>query len=169
VNYLDFLSVALVDGFALGVGLGATPTDVEAAWGKGFIDDLHKRGRIMRRDYGLAEFTFRKDGDWICSGIGVQVHRLAENGNSIVPAAVLDIYHQFPATVSFRELDLVVQGRGVHLEVQDSPGTGFVKYAVPDKGNYLFAVQDDETLLFPSEMRSGDVWAIYIEKAGPVR
>jgi hypothetical protein len=81
MNYMDFLVKTLNEGRALGVGPRSTAGAVESAWGSHFIDDVHKRGRMMRRDYGLAEFSFRKDNNWICTGLGIQVHRLAHHGN----------------------------------------------------------------------------------------
>jgi hypothetical protein len=51
-------ATACVAGRLAGVGRGALLEQAEAAFGADFLDDLHKRKRVLRRDYGLVELTF---------------------------------------------------------------------------------------------------------------
>lgn len=163
MNYIDFFRDALKLGLTLGVGPGSTAQTIESAWGSEFIEDVHKRGRMKRRDYGLAEFSFRKDVEWICTGFIIQAHRLATHGNSIVPAAVSSIYGEFPKAVSFNALADALQGSGVRLEEEESPGSGFDTYAVPGTSNHLYATKGSADSAHEGH-NHGEVWSISVQK-----
>jgi hypothetical protein len=163
MNYINFLGDALVLGRVLGVGPGSTEDAIESAWGPASLEDVHKRGRMKRWDYGLAEFSFRKDSEWVCTGFMVQVHRLAYHGNSIIPQSVASVYGEFPESVSFDTLAGALRNSGVNLEQEQAPGGGFDIYVVPGTRNRLYVNQEEVDT--PREgCKPGDVWSISVQE-----
>lgn len=162
MNYIEFFRDALVLGRALGVGPGSTEEAIETAWGTGFMEDVHKRGRTKRWDYGLAEFLFKKDADWVCTGLIIQVHRLAQHGISIIPTAVSRVYGEFPQAVSFNALADEVRDSGASLEEEQAPGSGYDIYGVVGTRNHLYVIQDDADTAHEGR-EPGEIWSISVQ------
>ena len=115
MDYLDFLATALVDSRILEIERGSTLTQVEVALGGSFVDDMDRRRRYLRRDYGLIELNFVRDADWVASNAIVQVHRLVQSAP--VPARLLEIYGPFPSRIWFSELLGRIEDRGRRLNL----------------------------------------------------
>jgi hypothetical protein len=160
MSYLDFLVDALAGVGMSAVGRGFTSSDIQACWGDGFFDDEHKSGRMMRRDYGLVEFSFARRGRadaWVCTGGVIQVHRLARTAD-IVPQPVAERYGQFAAVVAFTVLLDAAQARGLALEPRPAPGANYDKFETVGKRSCVYVMNASAP---DSEgMRSGDVWSI---------
>jgi hypothetical protein len=167
MNYLDFLRDALVLGRALDVGLGPTEEAIKSAWGAGFLEDVHKRGRMKRWDYGLAEFSFRNNTEWVCTGFIIQLHRLAHRGNSIIPTPISSIYGEFPETVQSDSLADRLRDSGARLEEEQAAGSGFDMYFVPGIHGHLSVIQDDADTTYEGR-EPGEIWSISVEyRAAP--
>lgn len=162
MNYIDFFRDALVLGRVLGIGPGSTEEAIESAWGSGFIEDVHKRRRMKRWDYGLAEFSFRNDAEWICTGFIIQAHRLAQHGDAIVPAAVSSVYGEFPETVSFDALADDLRDSGAHLGEAQAPGSGYDVYVVSGTNSHLYVIQDDADTAHEGR-KPGALWSISVQ------
>jgi hypothetical protein len=161
MNYIDFLLDTLTTGSALGIRPGSTEETVESAWGSGFMEDVHKRRKMKRWDYGLAEFSFSRDPGWVCTGFTIQLHRLADHGNSIVPTTVSSIYGEFPKTVSLTTLTDELQRIGANLHEKETPGGGYDTYAIPEANSHLYVVQGEITA--PGNgCGPGDIWSIAV-------
>jgi hypothetical protein len=160
MSYLDFLVDALAGVGMSAVGRGFTSSEIQACWGDEFFDDEHKSGRMMRRDYGLVEFSFARPGKadaWVCTGGVIQVHRLARKAD-IVPQPVAERYGQFAAVVPFTVLLDTAQARGLALEPRPAQGTNYDKFETAGKRSCVYVVNASAPDC--EGMRSGDVWSI---------
>jgi hypothetical protein len=113
VDYLDFLAAAAVDGRVLDLAKDVTPQQVEASLGADFIDDMGKRHRYFRRDYGLIEFAFARNVEWVCTNAIIQVHRLTRQVS--VPVALIERYGQFPSRIGLADFTNRVETSGHRL------------------------------------------------------
>lgn len=152
MNYTDLLHEVLVERKVLGVGSGSTGAEVKSVWGSPPLEDVDKRRRWSRWDYGLTEFLFRPEDDWICTGFLIQLHRLAGSGAAIVPRVVSSSYGEFPDAIYFDDLlglDLVNPER-------DFSSVGdFVSYEVPRSRIRVNVLGDSW-----KSVDSGRVWSI---------
>lgn len=112
----DFYVDVIAHGNVLGVGLDSSVSD----WGfmgDDYIDDIRKN--LMRRDYGLIELSFeKKDEEWFCFAISIQVHRLAVYGpEKLVPLPLVNRYGRFENFTSCHRLlyQMTKQGYTVNL------------------------------------------------------
>jgi hypothetical protein len=140
-----------------------TPDEIADVFGSGFLDDVNKNKRMMRRDYGLVEFTFSRGARWACTGISIQLYRLARHGDSVVPRALLSAYGPFPVAVKFMNLEDAIRATGAVLEAVELPGRGFEAYLIAGTSNRIYVVSEDgRDQLEPNR---GDVWGMSIEAA----
>lgn len=154
MNYRNFLAEVLKEGLALGVGPGAAGGRIEEVWGVAPLEDVQKKGKMKRWDYGLAEFSLALGSDWFCSSYVVQLHRLARHGDAIVPSAVLDAYGKFPRLIQLA--DIVDIGE-IDLKEKESPGGGFSVYRVSGSEVQIHVFMGDEG-------EPGRVWSIDVFK-----
>jgi hypothetical protein len=150
---LDLYVEALTEGTVLGVAVGATDDEVANVLGTDFLDDVRKKR--MRRDYGLIELYFHREGYvWRCAGITLQVHRLA-GATDLVPAPLAERYGAFRPLVPFAEVSAEVRARGREL-VRESLADDFGHFHLSGTTAHLTAVRDQ----CASEPSFTEVWSI---------
>lgn len=157
---IDFYVDALVSERVHGVGPGSTADEIEGVLGGGFVDDARKQW--MRRDYGLVEFQFnRAKSAWICFGISIQVHRLAESGPEVIPSVLSDRYGVFGTSLNLDHLAdaLGVKG-GSELEREEAAGE-FVRYRVNRTNSFVHTRQAQQGSARVGR-QSEEVWSIEI-------
>jgi hypothetical protein len=71
LSAIRFLAEAAATGLVMGAGRGSLPEQVEAGLGQGYLDDRNRRGTLLRRDYGLVEFTFTRSSGWACQAVSL--------------------------------------------------------------------------------------------------
>jgi hypothetical protein len=157
VTDLDFYAEAILSGRVLGLGPGSTVGEVERTLGKDFVDDA--RNQWMRRDYGLIEFHFnRTDREWVCFGVSIQVHRLADAGE-IVPPVLGDRYGAFSGTVGFSQLVDRIKDEAPDREVECKKAFGeFGEFRVDGTDSYIHAVRTQVSTNAESDF--GNLWSI---------
>jgi hypothetical protein len=162
VTDLDLYVDALVSGQVLGVAAGATDGEVARALGADFLDDVGKKR--MRRDYGLVELYFQREGgEWRCAGITLQVHRLTEVGVDMVPAPLAARYGAFRPVVPFAAVADAVRAGGRELALR-SVTADFGQFLLPGTGSHLTAARvpaDDDA----AEPVFSEVWSIELRRA----
>jgi hypothetical protein len=160
LSAIRFLAEAAATGLVMGARLGSLPEQVEAGLGGGYLDDLNRRGTLLRRDYGLVELTFTRSSGWACQAVSLQVHRLATGGQAVVPPAIVAAYGPFPPTVSMTDLAAVLTDIGAGIEAGPDDGDrSFARYTVPGPGSEIHVVRDVPGW-GATRPGAGDVWAI---------
>lgn len=159
LDYLDFLATALLDRRVLDLECGSTPEQVEASLGANFIDDMEKRRRYFRRDYGLIELTFVRNAEWVCSNANIQAHRLMRPGS--VPAPLEECYGPFPRRVKLSDLVARIAERGHQLVLasrdSDRP---YERYATEPAGPAYAFVVGDTSGADNTRPATGELWSI---------
>ncbi|MEV7087525.1 hypothetical protein AB0O07_16740 [Streptomyces sp. NPDC093085] len=153
---LEFYTTAMIRGELMGANLLSDPEEWEAALGHEYVDDV-KKSR-MRRDYGLIEVHFTRSRAWKCTGVSLQVHRLAWDNGNLVPAPLIDRYGAFSSRVPFETVRRLLTGGGCRIDEDRAKSQG--EYAT-------FSVRRTPasivTLRNPGEdepFQPGDIWSI---------
>ncbi|MEV0431446.1 hypothetical protein [Micromonospora sp. NPDC050495] len=152
---LDFFVDVVVSGAVLGVGLTDSPDEVARTLGGDFAGD---RGRaVMRRDYGLVEFSWARhpgSGSWQAAGFTVQAHRLA---SITVNDALVQRYGPFGRQLRSTQLDAGLDRLGYHLqEITDRTDADYRRYWLAESRiSLLVATTGHQGLV-----DAGDVWSI---------
>lgn len=152
---LDFFVDVAVTGAVLGVGLTDSPDEVARTLGEDFAED---RGRaVMRRDYGLVEFSWaRRPGSdsWQATGFTVQAHRLA---SITVTDALVQRYGPFRRHLPFTHLSVELDRLGYQLqEITDQADADYRRYWLAESRISLLVA----TTGYQGLVDSGDVWSI---------
>ncbi|MEU5725925.1 hypothetical protein ABZ783_29450 [Micromonospora sp. NPDC047738] len=152
---LDFFVDVVVSGAVLGVGLTDSPGEVARTLGGDFAED---RGRaVMRRDYGLVEFSWARhpgSDSWQATGFIVQAHRLA---SITVIEAFVDRYGPFGRQLPFMRLTAELDRLGYHLrEITDQADADYRRYWLAESRISLLVAITGYLGLFDA----GDVWSI---------
>jgi hypothetical protein len=165
VTGLEFYTDAILSSRVLDVGPGSAANEVEQALGPVYIDDARKK--TMRRDYGLVEAHFsRQENSWICFGLTIQVHRLAESSAEIVPAPLRESYGQFDRFLDSRRLMKAVEERhGRWIAADDQSPQEFQTLWVASTQSVIHVVCNR------ARHRNGqpgfeDVWSIELRSGG---
>ncbi|WP_283133673.1 hypothetical protein [Rhizohabitans arisaemae] len=162
---LDFYAQAATANVVLGVSLGSVPEEVQNRFGADFIDD--RRRGVLRRDYGLLEFSFFRDIDWKCGAIGIQVHRLLWADPDAVPSALIVKYGDFANRLTISSLKDVISDAGFELdEVSGQDGDEFIQFCVVQSGVEIIVV-GCPMMIGGASYNTGDVWSIHI--SGTIR
>ncbi|MCW3845186.1 hypothetical protein ONA70_34490 [Micromonospora yasonensis] len=151
---LDFFVDVVVTGAVLGVGLTDSPDEVARTLGGDFAED---RGHaVMRRDYGLVEFSWaRRPGShsWQATGFTVQAHRLA---SITVIDALVHRYGPFGRQLRFTQLNAELDRLGYHLqEITDQADADYRRYWLAESRISLLVATRYQGLV-----AAGDVWSI---------
>ncbi len=111
VTDLEFYVDAVLSGGPLDLGAGAEPDRIESVLGSAFIDA--RQPNSLRRDYGLLEFFFTRDGDgWLAQGVSIQVHRLVHApAEELVPLPLRTSYGAFSPFLTFEALQAALAER----------------------------------------------------------
>lgn len=124
---LDFFVDVVVSGAVLGVGLTDSPDEVARTLGGDFAEDQNRV--VMRRDYGLVEFSWaRRPGSdsWQATGFTVQAHRLTR---ITVIDALVQRYGPFGRQLRFTQLNAELDRLGYHLqEITDQADADYRRY-----------------------------------------
>lgn len=155
-----FLVEVLKSGTVQGLGLEARPGAWESKLGSGYVDDVRK-GR-MRRDYGLVELSFFKDGGtWQCFEVSLQVHRLATGISNIMPSSLIEEYGKLESRINFSDLQANATAEGLQVA------------QIGDRGRHLhsrFSVMESRVIVHVLEtdsgdiLRRGDVWSVSLAR-----
>jgi hypothetical protein len=124
---------------------------VERALGVQYADDAGDW--YLRRDYGLAEFTFIYDNDMRCGFVIVDVHRLLSLGSEIVPAVLTSLYGELSGHLNADLIlgKLAAAGVESRLDTYDD-ATAESRYVVPATGCLIHVEGDGD------RDDSGDDW-----------
>jgi hypothetical protein len=145
-------------GTIAGVGLGSSAEDIREALGDQFLEDRRKKS--LRLDYGLLEFNLFSG---VCEGIAVQIHRLAQGLDDLIPEALAPTLAELTNTMSFDMFRVEVE-RGGDCSIEElPPQTGYRCYRVKDSPAEIYVV--DETYGDDENMAPGDLWSIMISGA----
>ncbi|MFI6816007.1 hypothetical protein ACIBG7_26615 [Nonomuraea sp. NPDC050328] len=158
MDELDFYVTAISAQRVLGLGMGSSLEEVTHSFGKDFVEDVH--GPLLRRDYGLLEFTFHRYDRWKCCLIGVQVHRILWGDNEVIPDAVSAKYGSFSPHLAAATLSRALEARGVDLDgAARQTFSDSIKMSLVELGVEIIVLkgQDDERL-------QGDVWSIHLSE-----
>ncbi|MFJ6984369.1 MULTISPECIES: hypothetical protein [unclassified Streptomyces] len=104
---IKFLARAAMTGTVAGLGLGSSAEQVRDALGDQCIADRKKKS--LRLDYGLLEFSFFAGS---CEGIAVQVHRLTDGPERVIPDTLRPSLSDLSRTVSFEALRSEIERDG---------------------------------------------------------
>ncbi|GAA3861464.1 hypothetical protein [Streptomyces sedi] len=154
---LDFYVRTATRGTVCGLGAGSLPTEWEPVLGGDYVDDARK-GR-MRRDYGLVEVSFlRREGEWRCATVSLQVHRLAW-AEDVVPRRLREEYGEFRTHVPFASLAAGIAEAGFGLEeVGDSSMHGFTAFRISETSSVLHVARTPPGDGGPHH--ADDVWSL---------
>lgn len=117
MRVIDFLVDVLASGAVLGVGISDSPEEVARRLGEDFAEE-RRRGRL-RRDYGLAEFSWERPpggAEWRPAGFAVQVHRLAYGAALPLPGGPGIVAGPGERRVHFGDLSFGLARLGYRLE-----------------------------------------------------
>ncbi|MBM0224250.1 MULTISPECIES: hypothetical protein [Micromonospora] len=152
---LDFFVDVVVSGAVLGVGLTDSPDEVARTLGGDFAEDRNRA--VMRRDYGLVEFSWaRRPGadSWQATGFTVQAHRLA---SITVTEALVHRYGPFGRQLRFTQLNAELNRLGYHLqEITDQADANYRRYWLAESRISLLVA----TTGYQEMIDAGDVWSI---------
>ncbi|SOD67133.1 hypothetical protein SAMN06297387_1292 [Streptomyces zhaozhouensis] len=154
---LDFYVRTATRGTVCGLGAGSLPTEWDLVLGGDCVDDVRK-GR-MRRDYGLLEASFlRREGEWQCTTVSVQVHRLVW-AEDVVPRRLREEHGDFRTHVPFALLSARITEAGFGLEeVGDPSMKGFTAYRLSGTSSVLYVVRTPPGDGGPHQ--GDDVWSL---------
>ena len=152
---LDFFVDVLVSGAVLGVGLTDSPDNVARVLGGDFAEDRNRA--VMRRDYGLVEFSWARwpgSDSWHATGFTVQAHRLA---SITVAEAFVHRYGPFGRHLRFTRVNAELDRLGYHLqEITDQADAGYRRYWLAESCISLLVA----TSGYQEFIDAGDVWSI---------
>lgn len=152
---LDFFVDVTVSGAVLGVGQTESPDDVARTLGDAFVEDRTRA--TMRRDYGLAEFSWTRwpgSDSWQATGFTVQAHRLS---SITVVEALVQRYGPFDRHLRFTQLNAELNRLGYHLqEITDQADAGYRRYWLAESRISLLVA----TTAYQDLVDAGDVWSI---------
>lgn len=155
-----FLLEVLGLGTVQRLGLDAKPEAWEAKLGSEYVDDLRK-GR-MRRDYGLVELSFFKEGEiWQCFEVSLQIHRLATDFSRIVPSSLIEEYGPFESRIKFSDLQANATIEGLQVtQIDNRSGHLHSRFSVMESGVIVHVLETD----FGDVLRQGDVWSVSLAR-----
>ncbi len=152
------LASLITTGKLYGVGIGSVLADVDRALRHPFADVTDDEGEWLRRDYGLVEFAFRPEPDWVVATATVQLHRLAPD-EDLAREWARGTGTEFPRYTSWEELwDEVRRGREAPGPTIRDQG-GFLAYR-PVGSHVSVLVVDDEDEVRGHRVGHGDVWSL---------
>ncbi|MFJ5712815.1 MULTISPECIES: hypothetical protein [unclassified Streptomyces] len=155
---VSFLASFLATGELHGIGIGSGLADVDRAFRHPFVDVVGDEGEWLRRDYGLVEFAFNPEPDWVVATATVQLHRLASD-DDLAGAWARSTGIEFPRYVSWEELwDEVSRAHDApELRIRDQGG--FLEYRAL-RSNVSVLVVDDKDEERGRRVGDGDVWSL---------
>ncbi|WP_406043242.1 hypothetical protein OG799_04115 [Micromonospora sp. NBC_00898] len=152
---LDFIVDVVVSGAVLGVGLTDSPDEVARTLGGDFAEDRNRA--VMRRDYGLVEFSWaRRPGSdsWQATGFTVQAYRLA---SITVTEALVHRYGPFGRQLRFMQLNAELDRLGYHLqEIIDQADANHQRYWLAESRISLLVATTGHQQM----VDAGEVWSI---------
>ncbi|GAB3925320.1 hypothetical protein GCM10029976_018390 [Kribbella albertanoniae] len=159
MSIVSFLADAAVTGKVADLGLGSRPEKVRGVLGPEGCADRKKKS--LRLDYGLVEFAFY---DGLCEGIFIQVHRLLNGPDEVVPDAFRLSFPGISRTVSFDAVRSDIEGRGGYYLEGLRAQTGYRHYRIA--GSAVVLIVNDEPARDAEQLAAGDLWSIQISAAG---
>ncbi|MEV0341964.1 hypothetical protein AB0H49_23355 [Nocardia sp. NPDC050713] len=157
VEYLADIACA---GSLLGLRSGASVADIDRAIGDpGYVDDIDKRRKHFRRDYGLIEFVFKRDpvANWACFSAKVAVHRL--RWNTHIPRSILPEIGEAPPVVPLGCLTESIIGRGRSIRKMDTEFRDFEYYSISSSPAQVIATAEDiDDILVANSVWSIALW-----------
>lgn len=162
MSALQFCADVLKRGLVCGVGIDSRPADWDEALGVDYLQDVRK-GR-MRRDYGLVELSFlRLSGEWLCTEISIQVHRLNSTPDPVIPDAIENLYGEFESRVCLSSLSGLMAREGVHLaSIEDQSRDWCSRFTVEESSAIVHVVSGLNGPV--GDLNAGDVWSISVSR-----
>lgn len=154
-----FLAAVAVTGTVVGLGLGASPVQIRDALGSEYIADRRKKS--LRLDYGLLEFNLFEGS---CETIAIQVHRLANGIEGLIPAALCAFFQGNPRSIPFEPIRNEIERDGACLLEELQKQYGYRCYRVAESHVNLYIV--DEIMSEGEPFAPGDLWSIMISGRG---
>jgi hypothetical protein len=160
----EFFADIIVSGTVFGLRVGDSVDRFDADLRLGFIDELHGRrgSRLLRRDYGLFEATFSDEASWRCTGIIVEVNRLAATDE--IAAEIQEVAQvELPRYTSWADTRAVLDVSESASPLREVGRDGdYELYSLPQSGTTAHVIAD------PNSSRSespgfGDLWSITLE------
>ena len=152
---ISFLARVAMTGTVAGLGLGSSAEQVRDTLGDQCIADRRKKS--LRLDYGLLEFSLFAGS---CEGIAVQVHRLTDGPEQVIPDALRPSLPEVPRTVSFEALRSEIERDCSYSLEELRRQSGYRCYRVAKSHVILFVV--DEFASEGESLAPGDLWSIMI-------
>ncbi|MFE1960536.1 hypothetical protein [Streptomyces sp. NPDC059479] len=155
----SFLASVIMTGTVAGLGLGASREQIREALGDQCLADQRKKS--LRLDYGILEFNLFAGR---CETIAVQVHRLANGIEGLIPPVLSAYFQGISRGISFGALRDEIEKDGTCLleELQGQPG--YRCYRVVKSHVNLYVV--DEAAPEGDPFAPGDLWSIMISGRG---
>ncbi|MFG2597643.1 hypothetical protein [Streptomyces sp. NPDC048462] len=157
MNATELIASFIATGRLYGVGIGSTLMNLQREIDCSFVDVFAGAGDSMRRDYGFIEFYFNSGQDWVVSGGGIELHRLAARSDLVVRwrAATCD---EFPQYLTWDELrdELWRLPKPPVLKVIDQGD--FLEYRAPASKVSVLVNNDHEQR--DECLGHGDVWGV---------
>ncbi|HEY3464289.1 MAG TPA: hypothetical protein VGL47_04105 [Amycolatopsis sp.] len=129
--------------------------------GDGYGENRSKSS--LWRDHGLVEFFWeRVEGRWVGTHFSVQAHRLQYPEPRLVNRVLQDRYGDFPGTVTFDEVGVLLADRGVPLrEVPYRAEAGEMRaYWQPDAQIIVYVIEGSYY------GRAGDLYRVASSRIG---
>ncbi|MFJ2782273.1 MULTISPECIES: hypothetical protein [unclassified Kitasatospora] len=159
MTVISFLASAAVTGTVAGLGLGASPGQIRDALGGQCIADRRKKS--LRLDYGLLEFNLFEGS---CETIAMQVHRLANGTEGLVPSVLSAYFQGLSRGIPFQALRDEIERDGTCLLEELQRQHGYRCYRVAKSHVNLYVV--DEVAPKGEPLAPGDLWSIMISGRG---
>lgn len=133
----SFLASVAATETVAGLGLGVSPGQIRDALGDQCIADRRKKS--LRLDYGLLEFNLFAGS---CETIAVQVHRLANGIEGLIPSALSVYFQEASREVPFEALRNEIERGGTCLLEELQSQHGYRRYRVAESHVNLYVVDE---------------------------
>ncbi|WP_431971306.1 hypothetical protein [Nocardia sp. bgisy134] len=159
-RFAEYLADVACTGSLLGLRNGATVADIDGAFGDpSYVDDMDKRRKNFRRDYGLIEFGFQSDPllGWTCFSAIIAVHRLRWNAH--VPSSIAALVGEAPLVISLSDLKESIALRGSSIRKMDTEFHDFKYYSIPSsRAQVIVTAEDIDDILIADCVWSITLW-----------
>ncbi|MEV7369744.1 hypothetical protein AB0O51_02460 [Streptomyces sp. NPDC090301] len=155
---VEFLASFLTTGELHGLRIGSTLEEVDRTLRHPFVDVVGEEREWLRRDYGLVEFAFNPEPEWVMATASIQLHRLASD-DELAQTWARSTGVEFSRYTSWKELhDELSRTHGIpELKITDQGG--ILQYRAASS-NVSVLVVDGEDEERGYRVGNGDVWSL---------
>ncbi|OXR46771.1 hypothetical protein B7C42_01749 [Nocardia cerradoensis] len=155
---VDFLANTILSRSIFGLSLESPSSAFDKIFGAdSYVEDMNKHKTTMRRDYGLIETGFTREGpgEWRCFSLIISVHRL--RWDITLPQIISSKIHNIPSTIRFSDLEASVANRGEELALSGPQFHDFQNFTAGSGARIAVIAEDFDELLL-----EGCVWNIQL-------